>query len=123
MNLMNISPALVQTLGTVLAAAVTTALGFLANWLRHLSAQSKQMRMQKQSPFSNYSVENIVRRGIVYAEQAFGNLSNETKYDIVDEFVTKELANIGVKVTPSQIQVLIESTLKDVKQEFGTNWL
>lgn len=67
-------------------------------------------------------IETIAMQVVVYVQQKYGELNGEAKFDKAYLRVSEELAKLGISLTPDQIEVLIESSLKKAKNDFVDNW-
>lgn len=111
---MTISPSLANALATVLTAMVTLIMGYITNYIRH---KTKSVKKNNQSVYT-YSFQDIVKVAIMYAEQAYGTFSGKAKFDVAFNYLSNEMKNMGLTVSASQIQALIESTLLQLKLDY-----
>lgn len=92
-------------------ALATVALGIAINWMRK-NTTVKQRQL----------VESIVREGIQYAQETYGALPGEARFDKAAQAIVLEFEKFGIDMTKEQLKIHIQAVLKQLKKEFGDKW-
>ena len=64
----------------------------------------------------------IIEDGILFAQQVFGHLQGEERYEEALEYISEKLKEKNIKISSKDLKVMIESVLKQLKKEFGDSW-
>lgn len=99
----------------ILMILITIGVGFLVAYLKKKLGVEKLRKIQKESEF----IKEVVTIGVKYAEQKY---SSGEKLDAATEWITTRLNEKGIKISKEEVEGLIESTIRDIKDEFGENW-
>jgi hypothetical protein len=67
-------------------------------------------------------IEIIVTEGVLFAQQMYGHLQGQERYNKAIEMITLVLREKGLKTTEQELKLMIEATLKRLKAEFGAQW-
>lgn len=95
----------------IFIALATIALGIGINWMRKNTTLQQRRLM-----------EVIVAEGIKYAQETYGHLPGNVRFEKASEAIVAELDKFGIKMTTEQLQVHIQAILKELKKEFGEQW-
>ncbi len=98
---------LTEILKLIAIAAGYFLIGFL---MQHLSEQRFKI------------VRAIVRDGVLFAQQVYGHLDGEVRYEKALERISAALADYGITVNEEQLDAMIEAMVKALKKEFGDDW-
>jgi len=66
--------------------------------------------------------QTLAVMAVRYAQQCYWAQKGYTRYAKAADWLAGELMSRGVKVTSDQIKILIESALRELKDEFGEEW-
>ena len=94
---------------------IALGVGFLVAYLKKKIGVEKLRKLQKESEF----IKEVVMAGVKYAEMRF---ETGQKLDEASQWITNRLNEKGLSVSKEEVDGLIESSLRDIKDEFGENW-
>ena len=67
-------------------------------------------------------IRKIIADGVLFAQQVYGHLEGEKRFEYAKEEIRYMLSNNGFDVSIDEMDTLIESVLKRLKAEYGDNW-
>ncbi len=102
---------ILMVLQEVLVLAATVAIGFLIAWLRR-KTNAEQLKL----------IESIVVDGVLFAQQVYGHLDGEKKYEQAQTRILEMLKSKNITLKEEEVKVFIESTIKRLKKEFQEQW-
>lgn len=100
-----------QALTQIFLLVATLAAGAIFAWVRKRTSSEQQSLIEK-----------VVREGILYAQETYGDLTGQERFQKALEAITASMNERGMKVTEEQLLILIQSILKELKKEFGDAW-
>lgn len=101
---------LINLVVTNLSEIAITGLVALASYL--LTMLGNKMKQV----FDNERIKNIVENTVDCINQAYETLSNEEKYEEAKKEILDWLKTEGLKITESQLKILIESAVSKAKK-------
>lgn len=66
--------------------------------------------------------QELARLAVLYVQKSFKDVDSQTKYREAFIALSEMLNKKGIALTESEIQILIESSLKTLKKQFGNAW-
>ena len=102
---------ILELLSSLFVLAGTVAIGFIIAWIKRKTTVEQQKL-----------IELIVRDGVLYAQQVFGHLDGPERLEIAMDQILSLLAERGINLDKEQVRVIVESTVKRLKKEFGEEW-
>lgn len=115
---MDIQSIVNPVLQDLLYAGVVSLVGFIIG----LAKSKLGTERMKKIGAELYHKQNVASDAVNYVEQKFSDLSSNDKFNKASEWISNNLAQKGIKVSSSEIEVLIESTLARFKDVFGKEW-
>lgn len=105
-----------ELFGTYLIPAVVTVVGAIASWI---GVQLKKLYTDK---VNTKEKQDIVESTVTYIQQVYGDLKGEEKLEKALETASDWLTSKGINVSDSELKVLIESAVYNMKKglESGT---
>lgn len=67
-------------------------------------------------------VEGFTKQVVLFVQQKYEELDGEEKFDKAYQAISEFLATKKINLSADQIEVMIESALKNAKNEFEGNW-
>jgi LL-H family phage holin len=102
---------LLYTVGTIIAGYLIT---LLHKWLGTTNMKKIQQEIETHQELAKLVVSAV--------QQIYTNLHGSEKLAQATKMLSDLLANKGIKLSADEIHMLIESTLKGLKQEFVDTW-
>lgn len=90
----------------------------LVELIRRRLGTEKMRRIQKELE----TKQELALLAVRFAEQAYRDAGGPQKYSQAANWLAKRARERGIKVTGEEIQGLIESALRTLKDEFGEQW-
>lgn len=110
---------LIIKLATDAIVLLVVAIGyFTSRFLVEKIGAQKVAKIQSQIELK----QGLSYMAVKFVEQAWGELANEHKYDQAAAWLQEQAAALGLKLTTQETRGLIESALRDIKDEFGEEW-
>lgn len=103
-----------ELFGTYLIPAVVTVVGAIASWI---GVQLKKLYTDK---VNTKEKQDVVERTVTYIQQVYGDLKGEEKLEKALETASGWLTSKGINVSDSELRVLIESAVYNMKKGFET---
>ena len=100
--------------GTYLIPAVVTVVGAIASWI---GVQLKKLYTDK---VNTKEKQDVVESTVTYIQQVYGDLKGEEKLEKALETASEWLTSKGISVSDSELRVLIESAVYNMKKGFET---
>lgn len=100
--------------GTYLIPAVVTVVGAIASWI---GVQLKKLYTDK---VNTKEKQDVVESTVTYIQQVYGDLKGEEKLEKALETASDWLTSKGINVSDSELRVLIESAVYNMKKGFET---
>lgn len=69
-----------------------------------------------------YANQELAKMVVLYIQKNFETADNQTKFNEAYIALSEMLNKKGISLTENEIQVLIESSLKILKKQFGDTW-
>jgi len=66
--------------------------------------------------------QEIVDTVVLFVQQVYAAYGGEEKYKLALVRATDMMNKKGLKITPEELEILIESSVKLMKKEFGNAW-
>lgn len=63
--------------------------------------------------------KELARLAVLFVEQAYKDLHGEEKYGQSAKWLSERAGEIGIKITPDEVKGLIESAVKQFKEEWS----
>lgn len=104
-------PLITEILGQIFLVLGTLAIGFLISFIKRKTNLEQQKLL-----------EEIFSDAVLFAQQVFKHLDGPEKFAQAKERALLMLKDKGIELSEEQIEMLIESTLKKLKKEFGDQW-
>ena len=101
-----------ELFGTYLIPAVVTVVGAIASWV---GVQLKKLYTEK---VNTKEKQEVVQSTITYIQQVYGDLKGEEKLEKALETASDWLTSKGINVSDSELRVLIESAVYNMKKGF-----
>ena len=90
-----------------------------AIWLLKTQIGVSNMQKITQEIINNKALALMAVR---YAQQCFTNNKSYTRYAKAADWLATEFNKRGIRIDGDQIKILIESALRELKDEFGEEW-
>lgn len=103
-----------ELFGTYLIPAVVTVVGAIASWI---GVQLKKLYTDK---VNTKEKQDVVESTVTYVQQVYGDLKGEEKLEKALETASDWLTSKGINVSDSELRVLIESAVYNMKKGFET---
>ncbi len=97
---------------------IMIGIGMLVAWLKNNLGVEAMRRVQAEWE----NIQLITKLAIKYAEQAYRNYGGAKKKEAALAFLSRELAQLGLKVSTETMSDLIEAILREIKDELGEEW-
>lgn len=102
----------------VLYVVVTVALGFLIKFLRERGYIEKAKQVQIDDNLKRAASELAV----LAVQQLYRDLDGKEKFNHATQYVSGYLSERGIKISDTEIKILLESSIKLAKKQFGSEW-
>ena len=102
----------------LLLALICIVMPFIMIWLKSRLGIERMAKIEAELKLR----EDIVLLGVRFIEQVYGDLDGPDKYNSAVNWIVIELGKVGIIVTEEDLQGLIESTIRALKDEFGEEW-
>lgn len=102
----------------VILLLITLAVGFLIAWLEKRWGIEKMKKAQAE--WNN--MQELAMVAVKYAQQAYMKYGGAERKEKALAFLSRELAQLGLKISEDTIDALIEAALREIKDEFGEEW-
>lgn len=66
--------------------------------------------------------KEVIREGILYAQQKFEGSDNAAKLEAAKDYIIARLNDAGLNISEDVLDKLIESVLKETKDNWNTEW-
>ena len=103
-----------ELFGTYLIPAVVTVVGAIASWV---GVQLKKLYTDK---VNTKEKQEVVQSTVTYIQQVYWDLKGEEKLEKAVETASDWLTSKGINVSDSELRVLIESAVYNMKKGFET---
>lgn len=103
-----------QLFGTYLIPAVVTVVGAIASWV---GMQLKRLYTEK---VNTKEKQDVVNSTVQYVQQVYKDLSGDEKLEKALSTASEWLISKGINVSDSELRVLIESAVYNMKKGFET---
>lgn len=103
-----------ELFGTYLIPSVVTVVGAIASWI---GVQLKKLYTDK---VNTKEKQDVVESTVTYIQQVYGDLKGEEKLEKALETASDWLTSKGINVSDSELRVLIESAVYNMKKGFET---
>lgn len=103
-----------ELFGTYLIPSVVTVVGAIASWV---GVQLKKLYTDK---VNTKEKQDVVESTVTYIQQVYGDLKGEEKLEKALETASDWLTSKGINVSDSELRVLIESAVYNMKKGFET---
>lgn len=101
-----------ELFGTYLIPAVVTVVGAIASWV---GVQLKKLYTDK---VNTKEKQEVVQSTVTYIQQVYWDLKGEEKLEKAVETASDWLTSKGINVSDSELRVLIESAVYNMKKGF-----
>ena len=101
-----------ELFGTYLIPAVVTVVGAIASWV---GVQLKRLYTEK---VNTKEKQEVVESTVTYIQQVYWDLKGEEKLEKAVETASDWLTSKGINVSDSELRVLIESAVYNMKKGF-----
>ena len=101
-----------ELFGTYLIPAVVTVVGAIASWI---GVQLKKLYTDK---VNTKEKQEVVQSTVTYIQQVYWDLKGEEKLEKAVETASDWLTSKGINVSDSELRVLIESAVYNMKKGF-----
>ena len=101
-----------ELFGTYLIPAVVTVVGAIASWV---GVQLKKLYTEK---VNTKEKQEVVQSTVTYIQQVYWDLKGEEKLEKAVETASDWLTSKGINVSDSELRVLIESAVYNMKKGF-----
>ena len=101
-----------ELFGTYLIPAVVTVVGAIASWV---GVQLKKLYTDK---VNTKEKQDVVESTVTYIQQVYWDLKGEEKLEKAVETASDWLTSKGINVSDSELRVLIESAVYNMKKGF-----
>ena len=101
-----------ELFGTYLIPAVVTVVGAIASWV---GVQLKRLYTEK---VNTKEKQDVVESTVTYIQQVYWDLKGEEKLEKAVETASDWLTSKGINVSDSELRVLIESAVYNMKKGF-----
>ena len=101
-----------ELFGTYLIPAVVTVVGAIASWV---GVQLKKLYTEK---VNTKEKQEVVQSTVTYIQQVYWDLKGEEKLEKAVETARDWLTSKGINVSDSELKVLIESAVYNMKKGF-----
>ena len=101
-----------ELFGTYLIPAVVTVVGAIASWV---GVQLKKLYTEK---VNTKEKQEVVESTVTYIQQVYWDLKGEEKLEKAVETASDWLTSKGINVSDSELRVLIESAVYNMKKGF-----
>lgn len=68
------------------------------------------------------NVKDLAYTAVKYAEQAYREYGGATKKEQALAFLSRELAQLGIRLSAETLDGIIEAMLRDIKDNLGEQW-
>lgn len=103
-----------ELFSTYLIPAVVAVVGAIASWV---GVQLKKLYTDK---VNTKEKQDVVESTVTYVQQVYGDLKGEEKLEKALETASDWLTSKGISVSDSELRVLIESAVYNMKKGFET---
>lgn len=109
---------ILSLLEQLISLFIVVGLGLLSAYLH------KKLGIEKLKEVKS-TIENkqqIVDLAVLFAQEAFKNLEGEDKFREVYVYASKKFKELGLNISGNELEVLIDSSVKRFRKEFGKSW-
>lgn len=105
-------------LAYIISVLITAGIGLLVELIR------RQIGIEgmKQISLTLAQKQVLATIAVQFVEQAYKDYAGEAKLAKASEWLAARAAEHGIKLTADEIQGLIESALRQMKDQFGSTW-
>lgn len=97
-----------QIIANIIISIIGLILLFFANLARkYITTETKK---------------KYARLAVLFAQQVYHDLDGSKKFIVASEKLSEVLESYGIKIGASELEMLIEGTLKEVKAELSDVW-
>lgn len=105
-------------IGDIIYLFVAIALSMLSLYLKERWGAEKIARIKEKVS----TLEKLAEIAVLFVQQVAKEAKAEEKFELALIAFTKAAQDRGIEVDEEEMRVLIESTLKRLKKEFGEAW-
>lgn len=112
------SELLLPLIQELLYVSITVGVGFLIAYMKKkLSVeQLKQIKTEMDNK------REIIELVVLFVQQVYSHLDGNARYEEALNRASILLQQKGLKITDEELQSLLESSVKNLKYEFGESW-
>lgn len=107
-----------ELLLNVLLLLATLLVTMAIAWLEKRRGVEGMIKLKEQA----LAKKDLAREAVLFVQQLYEALNGPEKYRLAAEYFANRVTEKGFTVTGEEIEGMIESTLKEVKKEFGIQW-
>lgn len=104
--------------GNLLAILIPALVGLAVEYLRRKLGTEKMKRIQEELA----AKQALAMLAVCFVEQVYTDLHGEEKYKAAARWLAEQVQKRGLKLTNTEIEGLIESALRELKDAFGNEW-
>lgn len=112
------SEAIVEALQILLPAVATVLAAFLVQWVRSRIGVEGMKKVESELQ----SKKELVRAAVRFVEQTYFELDGPQKYRAAVDWLVATGGKYGFDFEAEELKGLIESILREFKDEFGESW-
>lgn len=102
----------------LLAVLIPALVSFALEYLRRKLGTEKMLQIQEELA----AKQDLALLAVRFVEQVYTELHGEEKYKAAAKWLAEQAQKRGLKLTDTEIEGLIESALRMLKDEFGEQW-
>jgi LL-H family phage holin len=102
----------------ILLLLITLGVGLFVAWLNKRLGTEGMTKAQAE--WSN--MQELALVAVRYAEQAYRNYGGSVKKEKALAFLSREMAQLGLKISEDTLSALIEAALREIKDQLGEEW-
>lgn len=111
--------ALYAIINGILTIIIPILVGMVTIWLKETLGVERLKKIKQEWD----QKQELAMIAVRFAEQAYWDYDGKEKYEEALIFLSRELSQLGIKVSEETLEALIESALKQIKDEVGGSWL
>lgn len=108
----------VNILSGVIVMAIPPLVVLSIEFLRRRLGTERLRRIQDEWD----TKRDLATAAVRFAEQAYKTLDGPGKFQKASEFLAREAQKYGLQITSEEVKVLIESSLRMLKDQFADQW-
>ena len=102
----------------ILIILVTLAAGFVVAYLKKRLGVEGMQRIERELALK----QELALLAVRFIEQVYQDVGGQEKYSRAALWLSARLDERGITISPDEIKGLIESALRELKDEFGNGW-